>query len=181
LSRQDKCEEAIFAASLCRVVDAYELVELNVQCLREGVVPRRGVGFDPSLGRKAIAEGLKRDVRFLGPRRLQKVPVRHQLGGAMAAMSDRLSGAIPFNSLKPFDSHRFADLVAARCCAAAQLASLHRLDHAVTQVLRLRFCHPLLASAQAGKRGRKLGREAPAERSKRQTRAGHRPIRRKTL
>ncbi|HZZ24069.1 MAG TPA: hypothetical protein VFE60_16475, partial [Roseiarcus sp.] len=46
----------------------------------------RGVGFDPSLGRKAIAEGLKRDVRFLG---------------ATAAMSDGLSRAVPFNSLTP--------------------------------------------------------------------------------
>jgi hypothetical protein len=95
----------------------------------------RGVGFDPSLGRKAIAEGLKREVRFLGPRGLQKLSVRHQLGGAMAAMSDRLSRAIPFNSLKPFDGHRFADLVAARCCTAAHLAPLHRVDHPVTQVL----------------------------------------------
>jgi hypothetical protein len=33
----------------------------------------RGVGFDPSLGRKPIAESLKRDVRFLGPHGLQKV------------------------------------------------------------------------------------------------------------
>ena len=71
----------------------------------------------PSLRRQTIAQGLKRDVRFLGPRSLQKVPVRHQLGGAMAAVSDRLSRAIPFNSLKPFDSHRFADLAAAPCCA----------------------------------------------------------------
>jgi hypothetical protein len=109
---------------------------------------RRGVGFDPSLGRKAIAEGLKRDVRFLGSRGLQKVPVRHQLGGAMAAMSGRLSGAIPFNSLKPFDRHGFADLVAARCCAAAHFAPLHCINHAVTQVLRIRLRHLLLASAQ---------------------------------
>src|SRR3984893_2962527 len=101
----------------------------------------RGVGFDPSLGRKAIAEGLKRDVRFLGPRGLQKVPVRHKLGGAMAAVSDRFSRAIPFNSLKPFDRHRFADLVATRCCAAAHFAPLHRIDHAVTQVLRIWLWH----------------------------------------
>ena len=63
----------------------------------------RGVGFDPSLGRKAIAEGLKRDVRFLGPRGLQKVPVRHQLGSPVAAVPDRLSRAVPFNPLKPFE------------------------------------------------------------------------------
>ena len=64
----------------------------------------RGVGFDPSLGRKAIAEGLKRDVRFLGPRGFQKIPVRHQLGGAMAAVSSDGGSrrAIPFNALKPF-------------------------------------------------------------------------------
>ena len=82
----------------------------------------RGVGFDPSLGRKAIAQRLKRDVRFLGPRGLQKGPVRHQLGSPMAAVSDRLSRAIPFNSLKPLDRHGFADLVPTRCCAAAHLA-----------------------------------------------------------
>jgi hypothetical protein len=39
-----------------------------------------------------VAQSLKRDVRFLGPRSLEKVPVRHELGGAMAAVSDRLSG-----------------------------------------------------------------------------------------
>ena len=65
----------------------------------------RGVGFDASLGQKAIAQRLKRDVRLLGPRGLQKIPVRHQLGGAMAAVTDRLSRAIPFNALKPFDGH----------------------------------------------------------------------------
>ena len=53
----------------------------------------------------------------------------------MAAMSDRLSGAIPFNSLEPFDRHGFSDLVAARRCAAAHFAPLHRINHAVTQVL----------------------------------------------
>jgi hypothetical protein len=66
----------------------------------------------------------------------------------MAAVSDRLSRAIPFNSLKPFDSHGFADLVPTRCCAAAHFAPLHRIYHAVTQVLRIRLCHLLLASAQ---------------------------------
>ena len=71
-----------------------------------------------------------------------------QLGGAMAAMSDSLSRAIPFNALKPFDGHGFADLVVARCCAAAHFAPLHRINHAVTQVLRIRLCHLLLASAQ---------------------------------
>ena len=58
----------------------------------------RGVGFDPSLGRKAIAQSLKRDVRFLGPRGFQKITVRHQPGSPMAAVSDRLSRATPFNS-----------------------------------------------------------------------------------
>ena len=53
----------------------------------------------PRSAEKAIAQSLKRDVRFLGPRGLQKVPVRHQLGSPMAAVSDRLSRAIPSNSL----------------------------------------------------------------------------------
>ena len=66
----------------------------------------------------------------------------------MAAMADRLSRAIPFNSLKPFDRHGFADRVAARRCAAAHLAPLNRVDHPVAQVLRIRLCHLLLASAQ---------------------------------
>jgi hypothetical protein len=70
------------------------------------------------------------------------------LGGAMAAMSDRLSRAIPFNSLQPFDRHRFADLVPTRCCAAAYLVPVHRINHALRQVLRMRLRHLLLASAQ---------------------------------
>jgi hypothetical protein len=82
---------------------------------------------------------------FLSPRSLQKIPVRRQLGGAMAAVSDGLSRAIPFNSLKPLIA---TDLVAARGCAAAHFAPLHRINHAVTQVLRIRLCHLLLASAQ---------------------------------
>jgi hypothetical protein len=56
----------------------------------------------------------------------------------MAAVSDRLSRAVPVNSLKPFDRHRFADLVPPRCCAAAHFAPLHRINHAVTQVLLIR-------------------------------------------
>jgi hypothetical protein len=66
----------------------------------------RGVGFDPSLGPKAIAQNLKRDVRLLSPRGLQKGPVRHQLGSPMAAVSDRLSRAIPFSSLLELELFR---------------------------------------------------------------------------
>ena len=40
-----------------------------------------------------------------------------------SAMFDRLSRAVPFNSLfSHLSRHRFADLVAARCCAAAHFA-----------------------------------------------------------
>ncbi len=46
---------------------------------------------DAALGPKAIAERLKRDVRFLGPRGFQKFPMRHELGSAMPSMADRLS------------------------------------------------------------------------------------------
>jgi hypothetical protein len=102
----------------------------------------------PSLGQKAIAESLKRDVRFLGPRCLEKVPVRHELGGAMAAVSDRLSGAMAFKALQPLDGYRFAHLIMTRRRPAAQLAPLHRVDHPVAQILRIRLCHLLLASAQ---------------------------------
>jgi hypothetical protein len=38
--------------------------------------------------------------------------------------------------------------LATRRCAAAHFAPLHRINHAVTQVLRIRLCHFLLASAQ---------------------------------
>jgi hypothetical protein len=41
----------------------------------------------------------------------------------MAAVSDRLWRALPFNPLKPFDRHRFADLAAPRRCAPAQFPS----------------------------------------------------------
>jgi hypothetical protein len=45
----------------------------------------------PWIGRKAIAKSLKRDVGLLGPRGLQKITVRHQLGRPVAAVPDRLS------------------------------------------------------------------------------------------
>ena len=85
----------------------------------------RGVGFDPSLGRKAIAKGLKRDVRFLGPHGFQKITVRWPpcpTGSREPWRSTR----------RPLDRHRFADLVAPRRCAAAHLAPLHRVNHPVT-------------------------------------------------
>ena len=53
----------------------------------------------------------------------------------MPSMADRLSGAIPLQALQPFDGDGFTDLVAPRRRPAAQRASLHRVDHAVTQVL----------------------------------------------
>ena len=43
---------------------------LNVTPILRKRAHQRGVGFDPSLGRQAIAESLKRDVRFLGLRGL---------------------------------------------------------------------------------------------------------------
>ena len=103
----------------------------------KGAAYHRGIGFDPSLGRKPIAEGLKRDVRFVDP-----------CGISLEARWPpcRLSRAFPFNTLKPFDRHGFADLIPTRCCAAAHLAPLHRINHAVTQVLRIRLRHLLLAS-----------------------------------
>jgi hypothetical protein len=42
----------------------------------------------------------------------------------VAAVPDRLSRAVPFNPLKPFDRHRFANLVAPRRCAAAHFPPL---------------------------------------------------------
>jgi hypothetical protein len=84
---------------------------------------------------------------FLGLRGLQKVSVRHELGGAMAAMSDRLLGAMAFKALQPLDGHGFADLVMTTR-PAAHLAPLHRVDHPVAQILRIPLCHLLLASAQ---------------------------------
>ena len=92
----------------------------------------RGIGFDAALAQKAIAEGLKRDVRFLGPHGFQKITVRHQLGRPVAAVPDRLSRAMAFNAFEPLDRHRFADRVAPRRCAAAHLAPLHRVNHPVT-------------------------------------------------
>jgi hypothetical protein len=46
----------------------------------------------------------------------------------MAAMSDRLSGAMAFKALQPLDGG-FADLVMTPRRPAAQLAPLHRVDH----------------------------------------------------
>ena len=105
----------------------------------------------------------------------------------MAAMSDRLSRAVPFNSLKPFDRYRFADLVAgAPGCAAAHLAPLHRIKHALTHVSPIRLCHLLLASRPANRVESKISlipgiplRSDPnAGRSKSQSRRPAPPIRR---
>jgi hypothetical protein len=46
----------------------------------------------------------------------------------MAAMSDRLSGAMAFKALQPLDGHGFADLVMTPRRPAGQLAPLHRVD-----------------------------------------------------
>jgi hypothetical protein len=54
---------------------------------------------------------------------------------AMAAVPQRRSRAIPFNPLKPFDRHQFADRVMTRRSPATHLAHLHRVDHTLTQVL----------------------------------------------
>ena len=98
----------------------------------------RGVGFDPSLGQRPIFE-LKSDVRFLGPRGFQKITVRHLLAGAIAALSDRLSRTMAFKALRAVatDSLTSCDGPLPRI----QLAPLHRLDHPVAQVLRIRLCH----------------------------------------
>ena len=92
----------------------------------------RGIGFDAALAQKAIAEGLKRDVRFLGPHGFQKITVRHQLGRPVAAVPDRHSRAIAFNAVETLDRHPYADRVATRRCPAAHLAPLHRVNHPVT-------------------------------------------------
>src|SRR5580700_1819357 len=91
----------------------------------------RGIGFDAALAQKAIAEGLKRDVRFLGPHGFQKITVRHQLGRPVAAVPDRLSRAMAFNAFEPLDRHRFADRVgraaARRLISPLSTASITRL------------------------------------------------------
>jgi hypothetical protein len=55
----------------------------------------------------------------------------------VAAVPDRLSRAIPFNPLKPFDGDGFADRITPRRCATAHFALLNRINHAVAQVLRI--------------------------------------------
>src|SRR4029077_11888380 len=75
------------------------------------------------------------------PRGFQKVPMRRELGSAMPSMANRLSRAIPLKALQPFDGDRFADLIAPPGCPAAHLASLHRINHSVTQVLRIGLRH----------------------------------------
>src|SRR5271154_6812191 len=71
----------------------------------------------------------------------EKITVRHQLGRPVAAVPDRLSRAMAFNAFKPLDRHGFADLVAPRRRAPAHPAPLHRVNHPITQVLRIRLRH----------------------------------------
>jgi hypothetical protein len=66
----------------------------------------RGIGFDPRSAERRPHSAWGRDVRFRRPRSLQELPIWHELSGAMAAMSGRLSG--PWRSTRPsFDGHRF--------------------------------------------------------------------------
>ena len=60
----------------------------------------------------------------------------------MAAMPDRLSGAILFKAPELFNGHGFADLIAPRRRASTHPAPLHRVYHAITQVLRIWLRHP---------------------------------------
>jgi hypothetical protein len=75
------------------------------------------------------------------------VPVRHQLGGDGRRVPTG-PRAIPFNALKLFDRRRSADLIAARCCAAAHFAPLHRINHRSRKSCEIELCHLLLTSAQ---------------------------------
>jgi hypothetical protein len=74
----------------------------------------------------------------------------------MAAMPDRLSGPMAFKAFQPLHGHGLADLVMTTRLPAAHLAPLHSVDHPVAQVLRIRLCHPLLASAPANRLNQNL-------------------------
>ena len=64
----------------------------------------------------------------------------------------QLSRYLALKALQPLDGRGFADRVMTTRRSAAHLSPLHRLDHPVAQILRIRLCHFLLASAQpAGK------------------------------
>jgi hypothetical protein len=70
------------------------------------------------------------------------------LAGPMAAMPDRRPGAAPLQALQPFHRRRLADLVTSSRSPTAHLAPLHRVDHAIAQILRIWLRHLPLASAQ---------------------------------
>jgi hypothetical protein len=69
----------------------------------------RRVGLYPTLGKKTITKALKRDVRLLGARLLQKLTMRRQLGSPMSAVSDRFVLSIEFQTLQPFDGNGLAN------------------------------------------------------------------------
>jgi hypothetical protein len=55
---------------------------------------RHSLNVTPILRKKRLVievSALTLRIRLLGSRRLEELPMRHELGGAMAAMSDRLS------------------------------------------------------------------------------------------
>ena len=51
----------------------------------------------------------------------------------MAAISDRLSGAMAFKAFQPLDGHGFADLIMTTRRPAAHLGPLNRVDHPVAR------------------------------------------------
>ena len=105
-------------------------VALTVTPIRREEALYRGVGFDPSLGRKAIAQRLKRDVRFLGPRGLQKITgCGVSLEARWPPCPTRLARAMAFKALQPLDGHRSRrTVILTGRRPAAQFAPLHRLD-----------------------------------------------------
>jgi hypothetical protein len=84
----------------------------------------------------------------------------------MAAVSDRLSGAVAFKALQPLDGHGFADLVMTGRRPAAQLVPLHRVDHPVAQILRIPLCHPpagLRPASRLNQKSRRFGNPHPIQ------------------
>jgi len=102
---------------------------------------QRSVGLDAALSQQPVAQRLKGDVGFLGVTGFEELSMRLELQTLVAAHLSTGPQACSLETLDPFDRNRFADPKARRSAPAAHAAPQNRINHTVSQILRVRSGH----------------------------------------
>jgi hypothetical protein len=102
---------------------------------------QRSVGLDAALSQQPVAQRLKGDVGFHGVTGFEELSMRLELQTLVAAHLSTGPQACSLETLDPFDPNRFADSKARRSAPAAHAAPQNRINHTVSQILRVRSGH----------------------------------------